>query len=82
MDDIAYQNKKHTFNWLKLLVYAQFLDRSLSAYKIAVPIRFLDSLKISVHLYCVGQIPIFNTINTIVTDLYCNISNYYINILL
>jgi hypothetical protein len=91
---IAYQNKKHTFNWLNTRhvtftipwwlgcrywpVQKPWIDwwyRSISAYKIAVPIRFrfLDSLKNFCALYCVCQILVFNAINTIVTDMEGNI---------
>ena len=73
---IAYQNKKHTFNWLNTRhvtftipwwlgcrywpVQKLCIDwwyRSISAYKIAVPIRFrfLDSLKNFCALYCVSD---------------------------
>ena len=41
--------------------------------KIAVPLRFLDSLTNFLHLYCVCQILVFNAIHTIITDVEGNI---------
>ena len=52
-----------------LPVYAFFLDRSISAYAIAVPIRFLDSLKnVCAFILCLPDSDIqYNS--TIVNDI-------------
>jgi len=93
---IAYQNKKHTFNWLNTL-HVTFITSLLyrlgcwyrpvqkpwidwcywsihsfwtSLYQhiqLQFLLGFLIPWNISVHLYCVCQILIFNARNTIVT---------------
>ena len=75
---IAYQNKKHTFNWLKTSHVTFIIPRYRLGYwyrpvqKACIDwcsrayARFLDrSVSASVHLYCVCQILVFNAINNL-----------------